>query len=350
LRALFQVFDAIQGKGMYTRVLKQALIIASYGVLAVAVGLVSPEFAPAMAPPASWIAAGVVFLGGALAHEAHVRATQRATLAGQICALRSENAALSEQAINFREVLEELDENVSELDAEGSDKSNHDLDRVVSEVRVLQNLIGQLSAIRSTARSTAAISSRPGEAKAKADAETPALGEAQPRGDGSVYGLDENEVLDIVREGLRNERVDLYLQPIVSLPQRKTRFYECFSRIRAEDGVVIRPDQYIELAKQEGLMGAIDNMLLFRCVQLFRKVQGKSTKIGFFCNISANTLTDRKFFPISSISWLPIRASRAISFSSFLKRILIRTARKSANMPRGWASLALVSLSTRWWI
>ncbi len=153
---------------MYTRVLKQALIIASYGVLAVAVGLVSPEFAPAMAPPASWIAAGVVFLGGALAHEAHVRATQRATLAGQICALRSENAALSEQAINFREVLEELDENVSELDAEGSDKSNHDLDRVVSEVRVLQNLIGQLSAIRSTARSTAAISSRPGEAKAKA--------------------------------------------------------------------------------------------------------------------------------------------------------------------------------------
>ncbi|MEE8084460.1 MAG: EAL domain-containing protein, partial [Alphaproteobacteria bacterium] len=124
----------------------------------------------------------------------------------------------------------------------------------------------------------------------------PEPGRAPARANGTVYGLDEKEVLDIVREGLRKDRVDLYLQPIVSLPQRKTRFYECFSRIRAENGTVIRPDQYIDLAKGEGLMGAIDNMLLFRCVQLVRNAQTHSKNVGYFCNISANTLMDRKFF------------------------------------------------------
>ncbi len=45
-------------------------------------------------------------------------------------------------------------------------------------------------------------------------------------------GLDEQEILDLVREGLRENAVELALQPIVSLPQRKRRFFECFSRVR----------------------------------------------------------------------------------------------------------------------
>ena len=47
--------------------------------------------------------------------------------------------------------------------------------------------------------------------------------------------LDDAAILDIVREAIDTDRVDLYLQPIVSLPQRKHRFYECFSRIRDRD-------------------------------------------------------------------------------------------------------------------
>jgi cyclic-di-GMP phosphodiesterase TipF (flagellum assembly factor) len=40
----------------------------------------------------------------------------------------------------------------------------------------------------------------------------------------------------------------------------------------------------------------IDNMLLFRCVQLVRRSQSRSSNVGFFCNISAHSLTDRHFF------------------------------------------------------
>ncbi len=108
--------------------------------------------------------------------------------------------------------------------------------------------------------------------------------------------LDEARILEIVREGLRHDRVDLYLQPIVSLPQRKRRFFECYSRIRGDDGTVITPEQYLPAARRAGLVTAVDNMLLFRCVQLLRKARRQDPTLAFFCNVSANTLSDREFF------------------------------------------------------
>ena len=101
--------------------------------------------------------------------------------------------------------------------------------------------------------------------------------------------------LATVREALKEGRVDLYLQPIVSLPQRKRRFYECFGRIRAADGAVIGPDRYMAPARRAGLLCAIDNMLLFRCVQLLGTLRRKDFSATFFCDISSHTLRDREF-------------------------------------------------------
>ena len=105
----------------------------------------------------------------------------------------------------------------------------------------------------------------------------------------------EDDTLVILREALRTDRVDVYLQPIVSLPQRKTRYYECYTRIRAKDGSVIGPGSYIGLAEREGMVGAIDNLLLFRCVQLIRRTRTRDYDVSFFCNISGESLGDTKF-------------------------------------------------------
>ena len=105
----------------------------------------------------------------------------------------------------------------------------------------------------------------------------------------------DDELLGILRDALRSERVDVYLQPIVSLPQRKTRHYECYTRIRAEDGTVIGPDSYIKLAERVGLVSAIDNLQLFRCVQLIRRTRSRNYDVPFFCNISGESLSDTKF-------------------------------------------------------
>ena len=52
-------------------------------------------------------------------------------------------------------------------------------------------------------------------------------------------------MLDRVKDAIENDRVDLYLQPIVSLPQRKQRHFEAFSRLRNNDGTILRPVDYL---------------------------------------------------------------------------------------------------------
>jgi cyclic-di-GMP phosphodiesterase TipF (flagellum assembly factor) len=104
-------------------------------------------------------------------------------------------------------------------------------------------------------------------------------------------------LLETVREALADNRVDLYLQPVVTLPQRKIMFYESFSRLRDEGGRVIMPAEYLSVAEPEGLVPAIDNLLLFRCVQIVRRLAKQDRKVGIFCNVSLSSLGDEVFFP-----------------------------------------------------
>lgn len=107
--------------------------------------------------------------------------------------------------------------------------------------------------------------------------------------------LDRLELVEMVKEALKKDRVDVLLQPIVSLPQRKPRFYECFSRLRTADGSILVPDAFLETAEGEGLMGAVDNALLFKCIQLVRRARKRGADIKFFCNISGASLADETF-------------------------------------------------------
>jgi len=103
--------------------------------------------------------------------------------------------------------------------------------------------------------------------------------------------------IDLVREALVENRVELHLQPVVSLPQRRTVFYEGFTRLKDESGRLILPQEFIPVAESAGLMGVIDNMLTFRCVQIVRKMMKNDRRIGIFCNITPRALSDEAFFP-----------------------------------------------------
>jgi cyclic-di-GMP phosphodiesterase TipF (flagellum assembly factor) len=103
--------------------------------------------------------------------------------------------------------------------------------------------------------------------------------------------------IDLVREALLDNRVELHLQPIVQLPQRKTAFYEGFTRLKDANGRMILPQEFIPAAEQAGLMSSIDNVLLFRCVQIVRKLMKQDRRIGIFCNLMPSALADDSFFP-----------------------------------------------------
>ena len=115
----------------------------------------------------------------------------------------------------------------------------------------------------------------------------------------NVYKMDNKEeslILNFVHDGLRKENIELYLQPIVSLPQRKRRFFECYNHIKTDDGTVISQAQYMQIDIDNKILSAIDNILLFRCMQILKKIQNDDFSLVFFCNITLHSLLDKEFF------------------------------------------------------
>lgn len=125
--------------------------------------------------------------------------------------------------------------------------------------------------------------------------------EPEPVFDELSYDLpdedDDDAMLDIIREGIEQGRVDLYLQPTVTLPDRKVRYFEGLTRIRKGDGEIVMPHDYMPVAKRSALMPLIDNVLVVRSVQVLRRL-GPDTPIkGVFANMSMHSLLDPDYFP-----------------------------------------------------
>lgn len=292
---------------------QQILIFLCTGALAAAVGVYAPRALPSLTETQGLLAGlAVLFIGGLL-QEMQNRFTAEARMTERLLGLRCAHAELAE-------TVEELRREVTILREEKGDRGAADdqrVESVIAEVKVLQSLIERLSDARVERTNGAppapsepppwwkSVSSSPALNR-EALANSAADPDAQPE-DVTVsespastltpapFRLSREQILDIAQEALREDRVDLVLQPIVTLPQRKRRFYECFSRLRTREGYCVLPEQYIALAAEEGFVTAIDNLLLFRCMQLVRKIQRKGEDLDFFCNISRRTLEDSDF-------------------------------------------------------
>lgn len=200
-----------------------------------------------------------------------------------------EIAALRRMTLEFEESLANTGHRMDDLSIQLEARTDAQGKKIVSELQVLESLMREFAGrISKTAR---AVQVEIGPQQVMQ------TGRRQGSAGAYLASMGEGDLLETIRASLEENRVDLYLQPIVSLPQRKLRFYEALSRLRAEDGSVIMPAQYIKVAAPAGLMSVVDNLLLFRCVQIVRRLTLKSREIGVFCNISGDTLTDAEFFP-----------------------------------------------------
>ena len=112
-----------------------------------------------------------------------------------------------------------------------------------------------------------------------------------------IANIGESEMLEIVSQAIEAGRVDLYLQKTVTLPERRARYFEAFTRIRTKADSLIRPRSYLPVAENSGMMPLIDNVLLVKSVQTLKRLGAESRIKGVFCNISVSTLLDPEFFP-----------------------------------------------------
>jgi cyclic-di-GMP phosphodiesterase TipF (flagellum assembly factor) len=215
--------------------------------------------------------AGVAALVGGLGlcfafHGLIERALETGAIKSDVEALREAHKILLDQ-------VESLDARLGEV-ADSVAEDLHRNEELIDEVHLLERLVARME-LRLDEHGEAPTFAAPlgGDAK-----QTPAL-------------------LDTVREALTENRVDLYLQPIVGLPQRRTQYYESFSRLRDETDRVMMPAEYLSVAEPGGLVTAIDNLLLFRCVQIVRRLAKQDRRIGIFCNVAMASLADESFFP-----------------------------------------------------
>lgn len=102
-------------------------------------------------------------------------------------------------------------------------------------------------------------------------------------------------IKELVRHAVQTQQIEMFIQPIQTLPERKTRYYEIFARIRARANSYIPANQYMDLAKQENLAGEIDNLLLMRCLNTAQSSVSAKNATPYFVNITAATLKNGVF-------------------------------------------------------
>lgn len=109
-------------------------------------------------------------------------------------------------------------------------------------------------------------------------------------------GFEEEMLLAAINEAIEADRIDLYLQPIVSLPERELTYYEAFSRLRNELGQVITPRDFLPVAEMAELVPIIDNQIILRVIQVVQRLAERGKGRLVFVNLSISSLRDAEFF------------------------------------------------------
>lgn len=109
---------------------------------------------------------------------------------------------------------------------------------------------------------------------------------------GRFASMSEEEFLAMAVAAMEEGRIELLLQPIVTLPQRKVRWYEVIYHLKNEHGEVILPNDFLPAMEAAGLSGRLDSRILFRVVHLLRRLQARNREAGVIVNFSPATFSD----------------------------------------------------------
>jgi cyclic-di-GMP phosphodiesterase TipF (flagellum assembly factor) len=248
----------------------------------------------------SLIVAVAVLTGLAIYNAVTSRLRDRSDVGGQIADLSRGTGDLARQVAELSRRTATLESQGDKIIDGAAEKTRSTNEALTSELAELGTLVKQLAEtvalhelkFASGDLNTSVREGRPQASAAPAADAAPGTAEPAAAADNGHA-----ETIETVREAIDAGRVDLYLQPIVTLPQRKVRYYEALTRLRTADGITLQPSDFLKAAEAGGLMPRIDKLLLFRSVQVVRRLQLKNREIGLFCNIAASTLNDPQIFP-----------------------------------------------------
>ena len=234
------------------------------------------------------------------------RSRDRAEVSDQIASISRSSADLARQLAEFGRQLGTVETKVDSV----LDKALASAQPLAAEIEELSTLVKHLA--DSVAAHEAVLAGLSGKERIAPAAPAPAMdviataavpmpdpaaAPAAPIADtiAAFNGLGPDGIVAAIRSAIEGSKIDLFLQPIVTLPQRKVRYYEALSRLKADNGDLVAAADFLKFAEAGGLMPKLDNLSVLRCVQVVRRLLLKNRDIGLFCNLSSATLTDSGF-------------------------------------------------------
>jgi cyclic-di-GMP phosphodiesterase TipF (flagellum assembly factor) len=279
-----------------------------------------------------------------------MRLRDRTDVGSQIADLSRGTADLARQVAEFGRRLAAVEGRVASANSAGADR----IQAVVGEINELGSLVKQLATTVATHEDM--LAAAPPAAKPEGDPPEPSKKPLPAQGESQGTSEDRGEdrsivlspataaansathkaatsestptrshaqVLAAVRSAVEENRVDIYLQPMVTLPQRKVRFYEAVTRLRDEKDQILAAEDFIGAAEASGLIGRIDHMVMLRCVQVLRRLMVRNKEVGVFCNVSAATLGNTTTFA-QCLDFLEANRALAPSFVLEFKQATFR--------------------------
>jgi cyclic-di-GMP phosphodiesterase TipF (flagellum assembly factor) len=267
-----------------------------------------------------------------------MRLRDRSDVGGQIADLSRGTADLARQVAEFGRRLALVEGRVVSANSANADR----VQSVAGEINELGVLVQQLAvsvASHDDMLSSGALATAPSAAKQPDNDRQNELpfgadvaegaGLAEPPAAAASAAADVSttrsnaQVLAAVKNAIEANRIDIYLQPMVTLPQRKVRFYEAVTRLRDDNDQILTADDFIGTAEAAGLIGRIDHMVMLRCVQVLRRLMVRNKEVGVFCNVAAATLGNPTTFA-QCLDFLDANRALAASFVLEFKQSTFR--------------------------
>ncbi len=116
----------------------------------------------------------------------------------------------------------------------------------------------------------------------------------------------------IIRDALINERFFLVFQPIVRLINGEVSHYEVLIRLRAEEGVVVSPGEFIPAAERMGLIHGIDLWVVESAIDYLAALPVELSHIALAINLSSVAFLDLSLLPMikQKLEMTGVRAER----------------------------------------
>ncbi|HET6471048.1 MAG TPA: EAL domain-containing protein [Pseudomonadales bacterium] len=126
--------------------------------------------------------------------------------------------------------------------------------------------------------------------------------------EGNTSGLsgEQQRILALVNDAIDKQTFVLLFQPIISLRGDSDEHYEVFLRLVDEKGRRIPPDQFLELAIENGVAGKIDRWVILQSIKVLSVHRSKGHNTRLTINLTRNSLIDDEF-----IQWLGVAIKAA---------------------------------------